>query len=159
MRIQRRTLLAGAGAAVTLAATSHVRAADAVNPLAAFIAADGGSIKAVQVFADSNGHTKIVDTDIMADHSPYPLFTQFLTHKATSTAIYGAPPHHKIAGGKNAVKSFLFIVAGENTLAAAGNKRSCPTGTVILIDEGSGDGLSQQAGPDGYTAFKVHLAD
>jgi hypothetical protein len=159
MKIPRRTMLAGTGAAVTLASMQHGQAAEAANPLATFIAADGGSIKAVHVSAGDGGHSRIAEMDVAADHSPYPLFKQFLTHKASATAVYGAPPHHRIVGSKNPAKTLLFIVAGETTLEAAGTRRKCPAGTMILIDAGSGADLGEKAGPDGYTGFKVQLAD
>jgi hypothetical protein len=158
MEVRRRTAIKIGGAAVLLGA-SGTAMAEPVNPLAAFIAADGGSIKAVHVTAGDGGHSQIADTDIAADHSPYPLFKQFLTHKASATAVYAAPPRFKIAGTKNTAKTLLFIVAGETTLEVGATKRKCPAGTVILMDEGSGAGVSEKAGPDGYTGFKVALAD
>lgn len=159
MELRRRTILAGTGAAVTLASLPQAKADETANPLAAFIAADGQSIKAVHVSIGDDGHSRITETDVAADHSPYALFQQFLTHKASATAIYGAPPYHRIAGAKNTAKTLLFIVAGETTLGAAETQRKCDAGTLILIDEGGGAGLSEEAGPDGYTAFKVKLAD
>lgn len=158
MDVRRRTAIKISGAAAVFGASRPAMAA-AVNPLAASIAADGSAIKAIKVTASDNGQTHIADADIPADKSPYPLFLQFLTHKASATAIYAAPPRHKIAAAKNAAKTLLFIVAGETTLEATGTRRKCPAGTVILMDEGSGAALSEQAGPDGYTAFKVQLAD
>jgi len=158
MDVRRRTAIKIGGAAALLGASRTARA-EPVNPLAAFIAADGSAIKAVHVSAGDGGHSQIADMDVAADHSPYPLFKQFLTHKASATAVYAAPPHLKIAGAKNAAKTLLFIVAGETTLEAGATKRKCPAGTVILMDEGSGAGVSEKAGPDGYTGFKVALAD
>jgi hypothetical protein len=159
MRIKRRTILAGAGAAIATGTIPAARAAETGNPLAAFIAPDGSSIKAVRVTVGDDGHSRIANADIAADNSPYPLFKQFLTHNASRAAIYAAPPHHKIAAGKSAGKSLLFIVAGETSLKAGDATRRCPAGTVILLDTGSGPDLSEQAGPAGYTAIKVQLAD
>ena len=154
---QRRTVLAGTAAALAIAATPKARAE--TNPLAAFIAPDGASIKAVHVTADDQGGTAIADIDVAADKSPYPLFKQFLTHNATATAVYGVPPHHKIAGATNAGKALLFVADGVTVLKAGGTTRRCPAGTVILLDGGSGGGLREEAGPAGYTAIKVQLAD
>lgn len=159
MDMGRRTAIKAGGAAALAATTSQAQAADTANPLAAFIAADGSAIKAVQVSVGADGKTGIADADIPADNSPYPLFKQFLTHKASATAIYAAPPHHKIVGTKNDAKEILFIVAGETTLKAGGTVRKCPAGSVILLDAGSGAGLAEQAGPEGYTGVKVQLAD
>jgi hypothetical protein len=156
MNIERRTLLAGGGAALAVAAAPGVQAEAAANKLAAFIAPDGTSIKAVKVTV-ADGQTSIADADIAADKSPYPLFKQFLTHDASATAIYAAPPHHKIDGNKASAKSLLFVVAGETTLKAGKTAHKCPAGTVILLDAGAD--LHEQAGPAGYTAIKVQLAD
>jgi hypothetical protein len=156
MNIQRRTLLAGGGAALAVAAAPGAKAEEAANNLAAFIAPDGASIKAVKVTL-ADGQTSIAEADIVADKSPYPLFKQFLTHDASATAIYAAPPHHKIQGAKAAAKSLLFVVAGETTLTAGKTAHKCPAGTVILQDVGTE--LREQAGPEGYTAIKVQLAD
>jgi hypothetical protein len=159
MRIKRRTILAGAGAAIATGTIPIAQSAETGNSLAAFIAPDGNSIKAVHVTIGDNGHSRIAGADIAADNSPYPLFKQFLTHNASTTAIYAAPPHHKIAAGKSAGKSLLFIVDGETNLKAGGATRRCFAGTVVLLDAGSGPGLSEQAGPAGYTAIKVQLTD
>jgi hypothetical protein len=158
MDVKRRTAIKIGGAAALLGA-SGTAMAEPVNPLAAFIAADGASIRALHVSTGDGGHSQISDTDVAADHSPYPLFKQFLTHKASATAVYAAPPRLRIAGTRNAARTLLFIVAGETTLEAGAAKRKCPAGTVILMEEGSGAGVSETAGPDGYTAFKVALAD
>jgi hypothetical protein len=155
--IRRRTMLAGGGAA--LAVGGLAGAAEMPNPLAAAIAADGQSMKVVHVLLHNDGHTLVTKDEVAADSSPYPLFKQFLTHNATKTAIYSAPPHHKITGNKDAGKALLFVVAGETTLKAGGTKQLCPAGTAILMDAGSGVGLSETAGPAGYTAIKVQLAD
>ncbi len=157
MDVRRRTAIKIGGAAALFAGAQP--AAAAVNPLAEFIAPDGGSIKVVQLLAKNDGGTRIAEGERVADKSPYPLFQQFLTHDASAIAIYAAPPHHKIAADGNAGKSLLFIVAGETTLKAGGTTRRCPAGTVILSDAGIGADLKETAGPAGYTAIKVMLAD
>jgi hypothetical protein len=155
--IRRRTMLAGGGAA--LGVGSLARAAEKPNPLAAAIAPDGQSMKVVRVLLRNDGQTRVAEGEVAADSSPYPLFKQFLTHNATTTAIYSAPPHHKMTAGKNTANALLFVVAGETTLKAGGAMQRCPAGTAVLMDAGSGAGLSETAGPAGYTAIKVQLAD
>jgi hypothetical protein len=155
--IQRRTVLAGGGAA--LAVASLAKAADKPNPLAAAFSADGQSMKVVRVLLKNNGKTRVAEGQVGPDHSPYPLFKQFLTSKASAVAIYGAPPRHKIAGAKASAKAMLFIAAGETVFKAGGASLRCPAGTAVLIDAGSGEGLTETAGPKGYTAIKVQLAD
>ena len=86
-------------------------------------------------------------------------FKQFLTAKASAVAIYGAPAHHKIAGAKAPARAMLFICAGETVFKTIEATQRCPAGTAILVDAGSGDGLTETAGPEGYTAIKVQLAD
>lgn len=157
--IRRRTMLAGSGAALAVAAAPQAGAAETPNPLAAAIAPDGQSMKVVRVLLRNDGQTRVAEGQVAADTSPYPLFKQFLTHNATATAIYSAPPHHKMANTKNAANTLLFIVAGETILKADGATQRCPAGTAILIDAGSGVGLSEMVGPAGYTAIKVQLAD
>jgi hypothetical protein len=158
MDVRRRTAIRVGGAAALFAVTGPAVAATA-NPLAAAIAPDGESMKVVRVLLRDDGQTHVAADQVAADKSPYPLFKQFLTHNATKTAIYSAPAHHKIAGGKDAGKALLFIVAGETTLMAGGAKQHCPAGTAILMDAGSAPGLNETAGPAGYTAIKVQLAD
>ena len=155
MDVRRRTAIKIGGAAALFGAAQPGTAAT-VNPLAEFIAPDGASIKAVKVTM-ADGNTSIADADIVADKSPYPLFKQFLTHDASATAIYAAPPHHKIAVSKNTGKSLVFVVAGETTLKAGKTAHKCSAGTVILSDAGTE--FQEQAGPEGYTAIKVQLAD
>jgi hypothetical protein len=53
----------------------------------------------------------------------------------------------------------LFICAGETVFKTEDATQRCPAGTAILIDAGSGDGLTETAGPEGYWAIKVQLAD
>ena len=155
--IRRRTMLAGSGAA--LAIGSLANAAEAPNPLAAAFAQDGQSMKVVRVLLRNDGKTRIAEGEVGADKSPYPLFKQFLTHNATATAIYSAPPRHKMSADKASANALLYIVAGETVLKADGVTQHCPAGTAILIDAGSGADLSETAGPAGYTAIKVQLAD
>jgi len=160
--IQRRSVLAGGGAALAiggLAVGDMAWAADKPNPLAASIAPDGQSMKVVRILLKNDGKTRVAEGQVAADQSPYPLFKQFLTANATATAIYAAPPHHKIKDMKATAKAMLFIAAGETAFRAGGATQRCPAGTAVLIDAGSGAGLTETAGPDGYTAIKVQLAD
>jgi hypothetical protein len=150
-------MLAGGGAALAVAGLANT--AKAANPLAAAIAADGQSMKVVRVLLRNDGKTRVAEGEVGADASPYPLFKQFLTHDATATAIYSAPPHHTMPAGKNPANAVLYIVAGETVLKADGAIQRCPAGTAILIDAGSGTGLTETAGPAGYTAIKVQLRD
>src|SRR5471030_2776282 len=110
--IRRRTMLAGGGAAL---AVGRLANAETANPLAAAIAPDGQSMKVVRVLLRNDGQTRVAESQVAADNSPYPLFKQFLTHNATTTAIYSAPPHHKMPAGKNTANALLFVVAGETT--------------------------------------------
>jgi hypothetical protein len=158
MAIRRRTVLAGGGAAIAAATAARARAAKSDMPemsLAGAIVDDGQKIKIVHVFAE-NGQTRIADAALPADTSPYPLFKQFLTHKASATAVYGAPPHHQ-GLSKAADKYLLFIAAGETVLTAGKDRRRCGAGTFILAEGGAGYG--ERADADGYTAIKVRLAD
>jgi len=160
--IRRRSVLAGGGAALTIggiAIGGLAEAADKPNPLAAAFAADGKSMKVIRILLKNDGKTRVAEGQVGADDSPYPLFKQFLTSKASAVAIYGAPAHHKIAGAKASAKAMLFICAGETVFKAGGAAQRCPAGTAILVDAGSGEGLTETAGPDGYTAIKVQLAD
>ncbi len=157
MMLKRRTVLTGGGAAVLAAGTHPETAtgAEAKTDLAAAIVDDGRKIKVVRVSAE-NGQTAITDAELPADPSPYPLFKQFLTHKASATAVYGAPPRHRIA--TDATDKFLvFIAAGNTTLMADSGARQCDAGSFILTDTGSR--YTEHAGPEGYTAIKVRLAD
>jgi hypothetical protein len=155
MDVGRRTVLAGSGAALAAPVFSSAWG-QSENPLAASIAADGESIKVVKILALDDGAVQILNTDVAADHSPYPLFKQFLTHKASRVAAYGAPAGHK-AAAVPATRQLTFIVAGEMTLVGKGTRRSCPAGTAILADAGSR--YHEHAGPAGYTAIKVALAN
>jgi hypothetical protein len=155
--IQRRSVLAGGGAALAIGGLA--RAADKPNPLAAAIAADGQSIRVVRILLKNDGKTRLAESQIGADQSPYPLFKQFLTGNATATAIYAAPARHKITGTKAPARARWFIAAGETVFKAGGTTQRCPAGTAILVDAGSGAGLTETAGPEGYTAIKVQLAD
>jgi hypothetical protein len=151
-------MLAGCGAAMA-AVSLRAKAAGAPNPLAAAFSADGKSMKVVRVLLKNDGKTRVAEGQVGPDDSPYPLFKQFLTSKASAVAIYGAPAHHKISGTKAAAKAMLFIAAGETVFKAGGTTQRCPAGTAILVDAGSGEGLTETAGPEGYTAIKVQLVD
>jgi hypothetical protein len=155
--IRRRSVLAGGGA--TLAVRGLANAADKPNPLAAAFSGDGKSMTVVRLLLRNDGQTRVAESEIGADDSPYPLFKQFLTAKASAVAIYAAPAHHKIAAVKAPAKAMLFIAAGETVFKAGGTSQRCPAGTAILVDAGSGAGLTETAGPDGYTAIKVQLED
>jgi hypothetical protein len=157
MKIERRTLLAGSGAALAIAAAPGALAAKDPNPLAAFIAADGSAIKAVKVTMDDEGETHIAETDVAADNSPYPLFKQFLTHKASRVAIYAAPPGHKITVIP-AAKQLIYVIAGSLTVKGKNDAgHECVAGSAILLEAGARH--REHAGPDGYSAIKVALAD
>jgi hypothetical protein len=155
--IRRRGLLAGGGA--VLAIGRLAQAADMPNPLASAFAPDGQSMKVVRILLRNDGKTRVAEGQVGPDASPYPLFKQFLSAKASAVAIYAAPAQHKIAGTKAPAKAMLFIAAGETVFKAGGASQRCPAGTAILIDAGCGDGLTETAGPQGYTAIKVQLAD
>ena len=161
MSIKRRTVIAaGGGAAVALAASRAPAMADAKdngNPWASAIAGDGDGIKAVRVSAGADGKSKIEEVDLPADPSVAPkLFQQFLTHRASATAIYQAPPHHAIAESQPA-KDLLFIVDGATTLKTDAGSRKLGLGTFVLFDGVAKH--TEKAGPAGYVAIKVRLAD
>src|SRR5882757_8120020 len=99
MDVRRRTAIKVSGAAALFAVTRPAMATTA-NPLAAAIAPDGQSMKVVRVLLRNDGQTRVAEGEVAADNSPYPLFKQFLTHNATTTAIYSAPQHHKMPAGK-----------------------------------------------------------
>jgi hypothetical protein len=160
MSITRRTVIAGGGAAVALAAGRAIAVADANNhasPWAGSIVTGSAGIKAVLISAGADGKSKIEDIDVPPDKSVAPmLFRQFLTHKASATAIYQAPPRHAIAEAEPA-KDLLFIVDGATTLETDGGSRKLGRGTFVLFD-----GIAkhtEKAGPAGYVAIKVRLAD
>jgi hypothetical protein len=64
-----------------------------------------------------------------------------------------------MAADKASANVLLYIVAGETVLKADGVTQRCPAGTAILIDAGSGTDMTETAGPAGYAAIKVQLAD
>jgi len=66
--IQRRSVLAGGGAA--LAIGDMAWACDKPNPLAAAIAADGQSIRVVRILLKNDGKTRVAESQIGADHPP-----------------------------------------------------------------------------------------
>jgi hypothetical protein len=132
-------------------------AAETENPLAAIIAADGKSIKVIEIMADAEGHAIIKPVDMPADASPYPLFKQFLTHKAAAIAIYYVPPNLHIPASFEPAKRLLYIVSGETTLIAGKDEHPCLPGTIVIFD-GKSD-LKARSGKGGYTAVKVQLAD
>jgi hypothetical protein len=150
--IKRRTLIAGGGAFALAGPAALAALADG---LAAAIAPDGQSIRVVRVFAE-NGATRMEDATLPADPSPYPLFKQFLTHKASSVAVYRAPSGLTIAAKAAPAREIVFIAEGDTLLAAGGLSRRCAAGTFILAD---GAACDERAGAAGYTAIKIHLAD
>jgi hypothetical protein len=153
MEIGRRTVVVGGGAALML---TPMQGAEAADDLAAAISPDGQTIRVVRVFADG-GRTMIADAVLPADPSPYPLFKQFLTHKASATALYRAPPGLRIAGKAVPAKDLVFISAGDTTLVAGKQTRHCAAGAFILIE--SGAACDERAGKTGFTAIKIRLAD
>ena len=155
--IRRRRVLAGGGAALAIGGLAQ--GAEKANPLDYAFASDGKSMKVIRILLKNDGQTRVAEGQVGPDDSPYPLFKQFLTSKASSVAIYSAPAHHKIASAKAPAKAMLFICAGETVFKTGEATQRCPAGTAILVDAGSGDGLTETAGPDGYTAIKVQLAD
>jgi hypothetical protein len=156
MKIGRRAVLAGTGAGLAIASVPKSHGAEADNPSAGFIAADGKSITVIDVKADANGHAVISPLDLPADASPYPLFKQFLTNKASAVAIYSAPPNHHIATSFDTARRLIVVVAGALTLNSAHGSRECGTGTFIMLD-GKSD-VTAHGGPRGFTAIKVQLA-
>jgi hypothetical protein len=159
MSIKRRTLMAagGGGVVVALAHGKTKAAKDPGSPWAGAITDGGDGIKAVSISAGADGKSKIDDITVPADTSVAPkLFQQFLTHKATATAIYQAPPGHTIAEGQPA-KDLLFIVDGTTTLKADSGSRTVGRGTFVLFDGVAKH--TEKAGPAGYVAIKVRLAD
>ena len=166
MKIGRRPVMAGSAAVAMLGAARAAGAetpAGETNPWSWFVAPDGQSIKAVEVSIGADGKAGIKEIDVTADKSVAPkLFQQFLTHKASKVAIYSAPPYHKIdvirppIGGKPA-REFAFIVDGETTIKIGDASRKVGRGTVLLFDGAAN--YKEKAGPVGYTAIKVRLAD
>lgn len=158
MDIARRTMLAGAGGALAiLPAGAKAKVRETANPLAAAFPPDGKTIKVVEIKSDADGHAIISPVDLPADKSPYPLFKQFLTHKASAVAIYSVPPNHHIPAAFDPARRFIFIVAGETTLIAKGSTHTCEPGSIILLD-GNSD-LAARSGSAGYVAIKVQVAD
>ncbi len=149
MEIGRRALIAAGGAA---AAVGGSQAASAVTNA---IDAEGGALNAVKVSIGGDGKS-IVDMVLLpADPSPYPLFKQFLTHKASATAIYRAPPHH-LSNEAQPTRDLLFIVSGGAVIAADTGRETVGAGSVALCDAGARHSIT--AGPSGYTAIRVRLA-
>jgi hypothetical protein len=132
-------------------------AANSAGPWAGAIGPNGDSIKAVRVSAGADGQSTIADIEVPADKSVAPLlFQQFLTHKASATAIYRAPPHHAI-GESAPAKDLLLIVDGSTTIKTDGGSRRLGLGTFVLFDGVARH--TEKAGPAGYVAIKVRLAD
>ena len=117
MIIPRRTVLVGSGAALALAAISPICAAEATNSLASVIAADGNSIKAIRVAGGDRISARLVDIDVSADRSPYPLFKQFFTQNANQVAVYSAPPGH-LTTALAAEPQLIYMAAGVMSLKA-----------------------------------------
>ncbi len=99
---------------------------------------------------------RLVDIDVSADRSPYPLFKQFFTHNANQVAVYSAPPGH-LTTALAAEPQLIYMAAGAMSLKAGVNRRDCVAGQIILVDAGAHH--RQQAGTGGYTAIKVVLAN
>jgi hypothetical protein len=159
MTIKRRTLIAAGGGIAATVATRRTKAAakDQGSPWAGAIAASGDSVKAVRVSLGADGKSRIEDIDVPADKSVAPqLFQQFLTHKASATAIYRAPPHHAIAESEPA-KDLLLIVDGTTTIKTDSGSRKLGLGTFVLFDGVAKH--TEKAGPTGYVAIKVRLAE
>ena len=158
MDIERKIVIVGGGAVAALA-VGHTNAdtSEPPNPWASAITKGGDGLKAVMVSAGADGKSKIEEIDVAADTSLAPkLFQQFLTHKASATAIYQAPPHHVIAAGEPA-KDLLLIVDGAVTLKSDSGSRKLGPGAFVLFDGVAKH--SEKAGPAGYVAIKVRLAD
>jgi hypothetical protein len=157
MEIERRTVIAAAGMLAALGIDGRAVAAEApASPWAGSIAPDGDTIKVVKVSIDAAGKSQAAEADLPADHSPYPLFKQFLTHEASKVAIYRAPPNLAIAENQPA-KDLLLIVDGDTTLMTDTGSRKVGLGGFVLFD-----GIAKHtetAGPAGYVAIKIRLAD
>lgn len=156
MKIGRRTMMAGAGAAAAFASPSESMAAKAVESWAYALAPDGSAIKAFSVTADAAGNSKIEEIETAPDKSPYPLFKQFFTRKASKVAIYRAPPGHYLIDQKQA-KALMLLVDGEIEIKTDSGSKTAGRGGFIVFDGKAAN--SQRAGRAGYTAIKVLLAD
>lgn len=155
--IKRRTLIAAGGGVAVALAQGAARASGSGSSWADAITAGGNGIKAVRVTADAEGKSRIEDIQMPADASVAPqLFQQFLTHRASAVAIYQARPHHAIPESQPA-KDLLFIAEGATTLKTDGGSRKLGLGTFVLFDGVAKH--SEKAGPAGYVAIKVRLAE
>lgn len=157
MEIGRREVLAGSAAAV-LAGVPVGRADAAANPLAAILSADGSSIEIVHVVAPVGAPSRIAVKDQAGEKQSGTRLVQFLARKADRVAIFGCPPGHKVAeraAGKGG--ELLYLVQGVVTVKAGTGRRSCGRGTMILCEEGGS--FSLEAGPQGYAAIKIRLAE
>jgi hypothetical protein len=157
MEVKRRSVVAGGAAALLAGGVAEAKVQETENPLAASFPPDGNSVKVVEIKTDADGHAVISPVDLPADKSPYPLFKQFLTHKASAVAVYSVPPNHHIPTSFDPVRRFVFIVSGETTLIAKDATHKCEAGSIILLD-GKSD-LAARSGPVGYVAIKVQVAD
>jgi hypothetical protein len=157
MEVKRRTVVAGGTAALLAGGVAQAKVQETANPLAAAFPPDGKTVKVIEVKTDANGRAVISPVDLPADQSPYPLFKQFLTHKASAVAVYSVPPNHHIPSSFDPARRFIFIVSGDTTLIAKSGTHKCGAGSIIFLD-GSSD-LAARSGPAGYVAIKVQVAD
>ncbi len=156
MDIGRRTIMAGSGAAAAFAGVPDAMAAKAVESWAHALSPDGSAIKALSIGVDASGKSKIEEIEVAPDKSPYPLFKQFFTHKASKVAIYHAPPGHYLIDEKQA-RALLLIVDGDINITTDGGSKTASRGGFVQFEGKAAN--SQRAGRAGYTAIKVLLAD
>jgi hypothetical protein len=157
MEIERRTVIAAGGAMIALGVADRAAADAPLSPWAGALPVNGDFIKAVLISADADGKSRISEMEVPPDPSLAPkLFQQFLTHKASKVAVFQAPPHHAIAEAKPA-KDLLLIVDGETTLKADAGSRRVGRGGFVLFDGVAKH--TEKAGPAGYVAIKVRLAE
>ena len=160
MGIGRRTIIAGGGiaAAITAVPFSQVEAAMPTNALAQLLTADGRSINAVRVTSGADGHSKFEKTTIETESPAGGKVTRFLNRKASGVAVYSAPAGHKTPDRiTTAGTEILYFIRGSATLSSGPNVHDCSAGTLVVLDDSSGVGHSEKAGPQGYTAIRVKL--
>jgi hypothetical protein len=147
-----------AGSAMALAAAPLLTVSQvlaATPSLMAAFSSDRSTLTVTRI-AVSGVVVETVAPQVLANSA----LAQFLHRRASTVAVYSAPPGHGVPAREMppAAPEFLFVLKGDVTLALAqaGSRGivRCEVGSATLLESGA---IAERAGPEGYTALRLRL--
>lgn len=133
--------------------------AAASTPHGSAVSLADGTVKYLRVTSDAQGGIKFEDAVEKKPVKENGLTGPFFANDANAFAIFSAPAGH-VTPPRTVITAqnpeMMLITAGDATIKGGAESRKISVGSYVFFENDKGT-HSIEAGPNGYTAFKIVL--